>query len=76
VIWCTGFGPDTAWVGPPVLRADGAPEHHRGATAFPGLYVAGYPWLSTRSSGILYGVAADAERIAQRIAAARTEPKP
>jgi hypothetical protein len=31
--------------------------------------VAGYPWLSTRGSGILYGVAADAARIAQHIAA-------
>ena len=76
VIWCTGFGPDTAWVGVPVLRADGVPEHHRGITAFPGLYVAGYPWLSRRSSGILYGVAADAERIAQHIAAARMERRP
>lgn len=76
VIWCTGFRPDTAWVGVPVLRADGVPEHRRGVTAFPGLYVAGYPWLSTRGSGILYGVAADAERIAQHIAAARRERKP
>jgi putative flavoprotein involved in K+ transport len=75
VIWCTGFGPDTAWVNVPVLRADGVPEHRRGVTAFPGLYVTGYPWLSTRGSGILYGVAADAERIAQHIAAARREPK-
>jgi putative flavoprotein involved in K+ transport len=71
VIWCTGFGPDTAWVGVPVLRADGVPEHHRGVTAFPGLYVTGYPWLSTRGSGIMYGVAIDAERIAQHIAARR-----
>jgi putative flavoprotein involved in K+ transport len=74
VIWCTGFGPDTAWVDVPVLRPGGAPEHRRGVTAFPGLYVAGYPWLSTRGSGILYGVAADAERIAQHIAATRGQP--
>jgi putative flavoprotein involved in K+ transport len=69
VVWCTGFGPDTGWVHVPVLRADGLPVHHRGVTASPGLYVAGYPWLSTRGSGILYGVAADAARIAQHIAA-------
>jgi putative flavoprotein involved in K+ transport len=69
VVWCTGFGPDTGWVNVPVLRADGFPVHNRGITASPGLYVAGYPWLSTRGSGILYGVAADAARIAQHIAA-------
>jgi putative flavoprotein involved in K+ transport len=69
VVWCTGFGPDTAWVNVPVLRADGFPVHHRGVTASAGLYVAGYPWLSTRGSGILYGVAADSARIAQHIAA-------
>jgi len=68
VVWCTGFGPDTGWVNVPVLRADGLPVHNRGSTASPGLYVAGYPWLSTRGSGILYGVAADAARIAQHIA--------
>jgi putative flavoprotein involved in K+ transport len=69
VVWCTGFGPDTGWVHVPVLRADGLPAHHRGVTASPGLYVTGYPWLSTRGSGLLYGAAADAARIAQHIAA-------
>jgi putative flavoprotein involved in K+ transport len=68
VLWCTGFGPDTGWLRVPVLRPDGAVEHARGATAFPGLYVAGHPWLSNRGSGLLYGVAADAARIAQHIA--------
>jgi hypothetical protein len=47
----------------------GAPAHTRGVTAFPGLYVAGYPWLSNRGSGLLYGAHADAARIAQHIAA-------
>ena len=70
VIWCTGFGPDTGWLHVPVLRPDGAPAHTRGSTAFPGLYVAGYPWLSNRGSGLLYGAAADAVRVAQHIAAA------
>jgi putative flavoprotein involved in K+ transport len=69
VVWCIGFGPDSGWVDVPVLRADGVPAHRRGVTAFPGLYVAGYPWLSTRGSGLLYGVDADASRIARHIAA-------
>ena len=68
VLWCTGFGPDTGWLRVPVLRSDGTVEHARGVTAFPGLYVAGYPWLSSRGSGLLYGVAGDAARIAQHIA--------
>jgi putative flavoprotein involved in K+ transport len=70
VVWCTGFGPGTGWLHVPVLRPDGAPAHTRGVTAFPGLYVAGYPWLSNRGSSLLYGAAADAARIAQHIAAA------
>jgi putative flavoprotein involved in K+ transport len=68
VIWCTGFGPDTGWLHVPVMRPDGSPTHTRGITALPGLYVAGFPWLSNRASGILYGVAADAARVAQHIA--------
>ena len=70
VVWCTGFGPDTGWLHVPVLRPDGAPAHSRGVTVFPGLYVVGYPWLSNRGSGLLYGAAADAARVAQHIAAA------
>jgi putative flavoprotein involved in K+ transport len=69
VIWCTGFSADTSWLRVPVLGRDGSPANAGGITAFPGLYVAGYPWLSNRGSGILYGVAADAARVAQHIAA-------
>jgi putative flavoprotein involved in K+ transport len=68
IVWCTGFGPDAGWLRVPVLGPDGHPAHKRGITAFPGLYVAGYPWLSNRGSGLLYGVAADSARIAQHIA--------
>jgi putative flavoprotein involved in K+ transport len=76
VVWCTGFRPDTGWLRVPVLRPDGTPAHMRGITAFPGLYVAGYPWLSNRGSGLLYGVAADSARIAQHIAAAASGAVP
>jgi putative flavoprotein involved in K+ transport len=69
VIWCTGFGPDTAWLDVPVLAPGGSPIHTRGVTVYPGLFVAGYPWLSNRGSGILYGVDGDAARIAQHAAA-------
>jgi len=76
VLWCTGFGPDTNWLRVPVRRPDGTVEHARGVTAFPGLYVSGYPWLSNRGSGLLYGVAADAARIAQHIAMDALGPAP
>ena len=76
MVWCTGFGPDTAWVNVPVLDASGSPVHKRGRTASPGLYVAGYPWLSTRGSGLLYGAGADAARIAQHIAATQKGTQP
>ena len=69
VVLCTGFGPDTSWLRVPVLTPNGSPAHVRGITAIAGLYVAGYPWLSNRGSGILYGAAADAARVAQHIAA-------
>jgi putative flavoprotein involved in K+ transport len=76
VVWCTGFGPDTDWLHVPVLMPGGAPAHTRGVTAFPGLYVAGYPWLSNRGSGLLYGVAADAARVAQHIVATEGGRRP
>jgi putative flavoprotein involved in K+ transport len=69
VIWATGFGPDLDWLDVPVLARDGTLAHRRGITALPGLYLVGHPWLSTRGSGILYGVDADAARIAQHAAA-------
>jgi putative flavoprotein involved in K+ transport len=70
VIWTTGFRPDLDWLDAPVVAPDGTLAHRRGITALPGLYLVGYPWLSTRGSGILYGVDADAARIAQHAASA------
>jgi putative flavoprotein involved in K+ transport len=43
---------------------DGMMSHTDGATAIPGLYVIGAPWLRVRKSGIIWGAAEDAERIA------------
>jgi putative flavoprotein involved in K+ transport len=68
VIWATGFGPDVSWLDVPVLGHDG-PIHTAGITPYPGLFAVGYPWLTNRGSGILYGVDTDATRIAQHAAA-------
>jgi putative flavoprotein involved in K+ transport len=69
VIWATGFRPDLEWLHVPVQASGGTLAHRRGITALPGLYVVGYPWLSNRGSGLLYGVDADAARIGQHAAA-------
>jgi len=67
LIWCTGFDADWGWVESDVFDDHGRPVHKDGICPSPGLYFIGLPWLSTRSSGILYGVSADAARIVQDI---------
>jgi putative flavoprotein involved in K+ transport len=60
VIWATGFGPSTDWLPP------GALENLR--PQLPGLHVIGAPWLTHRTSGSLYGMASDADRLAASLA--------
>jgi putative flavoprotein involved in K+ transport len=68
VLWATGFGSDFIWLPSSLLDRYGAPAHTHGIGRRPGLYAIGFPWLSKRKSGIVYGVAEDAGRIAQHIA--------
>lgn len=70
VIWCVGFCGDFSWIDHDVLDERGQPIHHAGVSTVPGLYFVGFPWLSKRKSGILFGVAEDAVRIVDRIFAA------
>lgn len=67
VIWATGFTADFSWIHLPVLDAEGKPIHQRGVSPIPGLYFIGFPWLSTRKSGIIYGIEEDAQYIANAI---------
>lgn len=67
VIWCTGFDADWSWVEVDVFDEDGRPRHQDGVTDSRGLYFIGHPWLSQRKSGVLYGVASDAERIVDHL---------
>jgi putative flavoprotein involved in K+ transport len=69
VIWCCGMRPRLDAVAPLGLGAD--VEHRDGVTAQPGLYLIGAPWLATRKSGIIWGAAEDAARIAAHIASGR-----
>ena len=74
VIWAAGYRFDFSLVKLPTFDEDGYPVQQRGVTRYPGLYFVGLPWLHTRKSGLLLGVAEDAEYIAGRIAAPSREP--
>ena len=68
IIWAMSFSFDYSLVRLPVCDATGFPITRRGATAFPGLYFLGMPWLTDYKSGLLMGVGEDAEWIAEQIA--------
>jgi putative flavoprotein involved in K+ transport len=68
VVWAMGYRFDFSWVRLPVLDEDGFPRQQRGVTEIPGLYFLGLPWLHTAKSGLLLGVGADAEYVANHIA--------
>jgi putative flavoprotein involved in K+ transport len=67
VIFCTGFTADFSWIEPGVTDDEGRPVHDRGVSEVPGIYFLGFPWLATRRSGIIDGVARDAEYLAEEI---------
>jgi putative flavoprotein involved in K+ transport len=67
VIWATGFTPDFSWIHLPVLDTQNWPVYQRGISPVPGLYFIGFPWLNSRKSGIIYGIAEDAHSIADAI---------
>ncbi len=69
VIWCTGYHGDFSWIKHDILDQRGIPRHQNGVGTIPGLYFGGFPWLSSRKSGILYGVTDDAKRITALITA-------
>ena len=64
LIWATGFTGDFSWIHLPVFDPDGTPIHQRGVSPVAGLYFVGFPWLSKRKSGIIYGIEEDARYIA------------
>ena len=59
VVWCTGFGKDLGWIDIPVAGDDGWPEQDRGASATPGLYFVGLPFLHAFASMLIGGVGRD-----------------
>jgi putative flavoprotein involved in K+ transport len=69
VIWCTGFTGNFSWIKHDIFDERGLPRHEDGVGPIPGLFFVGFPWLSSRKSGILSGVTEDATRIAALITA-------
>lgn len=69
VVWCTGFKNDYAWLDiASAVGPDGVPAHRNGiSTADPRLGFVGLGWQSSRNSGLVGGVGADASRIVTRL---------
>ena len=67
VIWCTGFTGDFSWIENIELDKAGIPVHEKGVAKQPGLYFCGFPWLSKRKSGLIYGIQEDAAYITDRL---------
>jgi putative flavoprotein involved in K+ transport len=83
IIWCTGFKGDYSFLldTEDVLDDEGSPVHLRGvASAREGLYFVGLRYQHTVASHDIYGVAKDAEfvadRIRDRVASLRSNPAP
>lgn len=74
MIWASGYSFDFNIVHAPVFDADGYPVHQGGATAVPGLYFVGLPWLTKYKSGLIVGVSEDAARVAAMIAPPALRP--
>lgn len=68
VLWATGFSRDYSWIDLPVLTAHGELRETGGILEAPGLYALGLPFMRTRSSANLSGIAKDAAAITDHLA--------
>ncbi|WP_068546565.1 flavin-containing monooxygenase [Thalassotalea crassostreae] len=74
IIWATGFKPDFSWMGDIDLDDSGYPVNYRGVSNIDGIYYIGLPWMYTRGSATLGGVAKDAKYLGQYIGDLKTTP--
>ncbi|MCP9269810.1 NAD(P)/FAD-dependent oxidoreductase [Xenorhabdus sp. XENO-1] len=70
LIWCVGYKDATDWLTlPDVSDSQGfvckSGNINGGKTAYPGLFIMGRKWLSSRSSELLLSADRDAQRVAQ-----------
>ena len=69
VVWATGYRPDYAWLGVPVVDAKGQLQHEGGVVDSPGLYALGLPVLRRRKSTFIHGIEDDAREVIGHLAA-------
>lgn len=68
IIWCTGYSADHSWIELPIFDDIGDPLHQAGVSIEPGLYFVGLHFQYGMTSGLINGVARDAERIVNAVA--------
>lgn len=71
IIWCTGYQRDYSWIDGLAVDGHGYPVEERGVTDSPGLYFVGLHGMHSLSSGLFWGVGADAEHVVTHLAASR-----
>ena len=64
IIWATGYRPNFNWIEGLELDEDNYPKNFRGVSNIEGISFIGLPWMYTRGSAILGGVAKDAAYLA------------
>jgi putative flavoprotein involved in K+ transport len=68
IIWATGFDSTLApWMKAPILDDAGRPQHERGVTACPGLFLIGRGWLYRQRSAFIRGAQEDAQHLAGKV---------
>jgi len=74
IVWSTGFAPDYDLLDlPGVLDEEGRPLHESGISRIdPRLRFLGLGWLTSRNSGLVGGVGADAQRLVAGLVRGRT----
>ena len=68
VIWATGFGFDFSWIEGLPTDGHGYPVTDGGASPMEGMFFSGLNWMTSRKSGILYGVGEDGRLVANQVA--------
>lgn len=67
ILWCTGFRPDFRMLRFAHIAPHELPSTQRGASALPGLYFLGLPWMHTWGSARFAGVADDARFVVEHL---------